>query len=140
MNKLFELAKKTRLHSYSPYSNHKVGAAVLMKDGSIFTGCNVENSTFGATVCAERVAVQNAISQGSTEISEICVITDATPPWPPCGLCRQILTEFGDSDVKIHLANLSGVKETVKLKDLMPYAFRPEHLGKKSSSKKRKKK
>ncbi|MCM0605361.1 MAG: cytidine deaminase [Xanthomonadaceae bacterium] len=136
MNKLFEAAKKARLNSYSPYSNYKVGAAVLMKDGSIFGGCNVENSTYGATVCAERTAILSAIAQGSNEIAEICVVTDATPPWPPCGLCRQTLTEFGDGNVKVHLANLSGVKESLKLKDLMPYAFLPEHLSKKSKKKK----
>lgn len=129
--KLHDLAKKARLHSYSPYSKYKVGAAVLTKDGKVYSGCNIENSTYGATICAERVAILNAVSQGSTEISEICVVTDATPPWPPCGLCRQTLTEFGTGTVKVHLANLSGINSTTTMEKLMPMAFKPEHLSKK---------
>src|SRR5690348_9517727 len=89
---LYEKAIQAQKHSYSPYSGCKVGAALRTRGGEIFSGCNVENSSYGATVCAERVAVQKAVSEcGKIEIMEIMVVTDASPPWPPCGLCRQVM-------------------------------------------------
>ncbi len=91
-------------------------------------GCNVENSTYGATVCAERSAVSNMVSYaGSQEIVEICVVSDATPPWPPCGICRQVLTEFA-ADPTIHLANGNGIHQSIKLSKIFPMAFTPQHL------------
>ena len=133
---LFKAARETRERAYSPYSQIKVGAAVLTANGDVFTGCNVENSSYGGTNCAERVAIQNAISQkGETTLKEIIVVTDATPPWPPCGLCRQVIAEFAHKEngklaCKIHLANLSGIQSTLELAELLPHAFTPDHLTK----------
>jgi cytidine deaminase len=129
---LYIAAKTARDHSYSPYSGHKVGAAIRLKSGQIFSGCNVENSSYGATVCAERVAVQKAVSElGKIEIEEVLVVTDATPPWPPCGLCRQVLAEFiSKKDIKLHACNLNGVVETSTFSDIFPQAFTPGHLKK----------
>jgi cytidine deaminase len=128
---LFETAKKTREHSYSPYSGAKVGAAIRLKNGKIFGGCNVENSSYGATICAERTAIQSAVaSEGpKIEIVEIVVVTDANPPWPPCGLCRQVIAEFGQNSI-IHSANLDSIQSTMSFRELYPLAFTPGHLGK----------
>ncbi|MEK6580085.1 MAG: cytidine deaminase, partial [Bdellovibrionota bacterium] len=100
---LLDTAKAVRKNAYSPYSKVKVGAALRTRDGKIFSGCNVENSSYGATVCAERVAIQKAVSElgGKIEIQELVVVTDATPPWTPCGICRQVIAEFG-SNSTIH--------------------------------------
>jgi len=129
---LFKAAQTARSHSYSPYSGHKVGAAIRLKSGQIFSGCNVENSSYGATVCAERVAVQKAVSElGKIEIAEVLVITDATPPWPPCGLCRQVLAEFvAPGEVPLHSCNIDGVVETQPFGEIFPQAFTPGHLKK----------
>ena len=124
---LIQLAQKAQASSYSPYSRRKVGAAVKFKDGRVFTGGNIENSSFGATVCAERVAIWKGISEGSKEIAEVAVFTDADPPWPPCGLCRQVIAEFGGDAVKIERANGSKTI-TASFKDIYPDAFRPGHL------------
>jgi cytidine deaminase len=125
---LLDAALAARKNSYSPYSGAKVGAAVLVKSGRIFGGCNVENSTYGATVCAERVAVAKAVSElGKIEITDVMVVTEADPPWPPCGICRQVIGEFGPKAV-IHMANLSGKLCSMKLEELLPLAFTPAHL------------
>ena len=105
---LYEAAKKARENSYSPYSGFKVGAALRTVDGRIFAGCNVENSSYGATICAERGAIQTAAAAvGSFKIKEILVVTDASPAWPPCGLCRQVITEFSEN-ATLHVTNLKG--------------------------------
>jgi cytidine deaminase len=134
-DKLFDAAKSARERSYSPYSGHKVGAAIRLKNGQIFSGCNVENSSYGATVCAERTAVQKAVSElGTIEIEEVLVVTDANPPWPPCGLCRQVLAEFaprdGQKNIELHACNLSGVVESTSFNEIFPQAFTPSHLKK----------
>src|SRR5690242_15716831 len=88
---LYKMALLAREKSYSPYSGHKVGAAIRTSSGKIYTGCNVENASFGATVCAERTAIQKAISEsGPITVTEVMVVTQADPPWPPCGMCRQV--------------------------------------------------
>ena len=131
-SKLFDLAKEVRLRAYSPYSQVKVGAALLLKNGQIFTGCNVENSSYGGTVCAERTAILKAVSETGPriEITEIVVVTDASPAWPPCGLCRQVIAEFAAPHTLIHAINLQGDCRTTAFSDLLPQAFLPEHLGK----------
>jgi len=130
---LYEAARKAREFSYSPYSHVKVGAAVRTVDGRIFTGCNVENSSYGGTVCAERVAISKAVSElGKIEIAEVMVVTDASPPWPPCGLCRQVIAEFarpGTRNVDVHAANLQGETRTLLFSELFPDAFTPAHLA-----------
>ena len=127
---LFDLAKSVRLKAYSPYSKVKVGAALRTTDGQVFTGCNVENSSFGATICAERTAVVKAASAGAREIREIVIVTDATPAWPPCGMCRQVLSEFmpPKGDLTIVLVNLQGEAKRTSLKKLLPEMFSPRHM------------
>lgn len=125
--KLFKHARAAREHAYVPYSGFKVGAAIeLAADGSIVAGCNVENVSYGATVCAERNAVFAAIAgagAGEMEISQLVVVTDATPPAVPCALCLQVLQEFCPPTLPIHLADLTGVKRSVTLGDLLPEPF-----------------
>jgi cytidine deaminase len=125
---LFDAALKTRENSHSPYSHHKVGAALRTKDGKIYSGCNVENSSYGGTVCAERVAIQTAVAtQGKFEIAEILVLTDAAPPWPPCGFCRQVIAEFGRG-CEVYASNLKGEVTHYSMKELFPDAFTAQHL------------
>lgn len=127
---LFKAALAARSHSHSPYSGYKVGAALQTSEGKTFAGCNVENSTYGATVCAERSAVQTAVGAvGAFKLLEILVVTDATPAWPPCGICRQVLSEFGTPDTLIHAVNLQGDLHTTTLGALLPNAFTPAHLA-----------
>ncbi len=126
---LFELARKARLRAYAPYSRYRVGAAILLDDGSVYTGCNVENSTYGATTCAEQVAVFKAVSErGAIRIRKVVVVTQSSPPASPCGICRQVLAEFG-ADATIHVANVDGKIRTRQLKQLFPEAFTPDQLG-----------
>jgi cytidine deaminase len=119
---LIEKAKRARLKAYAPYSNFKVGAALLTKSGKVYTGANVENATFGLTVCAERVAVLKAVSKGDKGFAKIAVVADKDPPVTPCGPCRQVLSEFVQ-DLKIVCANLEGKVERYTLKELLPEAF-----------------
>jgi cytidine deaminase len=128
---LLNAARTTRENAYCPYSGHKVGAALLTAEGQIFSGCNIENSSYGATICAERVAIQNAISEkGRVSIVEMVIVTEASPPWPPCGMCRQVLAEFSPNTL-IFAVNLLGECKKLKLNELLPDAFTPAHLGKK---------
>jgi cytidine deaminase len=128
IRELYKHALLGREKAYCPYSGYKVGAAIRTSSGQIFSGCNVENSSFGATVCAERVAIQKAVSEkGQLEILEVMVVTDSTPPWPPCGMCRQVIAEFG-TNVTIHIANLEGDFSSMSFGELFPKAFSPEHL------------
>jgi cytidine deaminase len=119
---LVESALAVRDHAHAPFSKFKVGAAVEDEDGRVFTGCNVENATYGLTICAERVAVFKAISEGAGKIWRVAVVADTDVLTPPCGACRQILWEFcGDAEVT--LANLAGKQETLRLKDIFPRPF-----------------
>lgn len=125
---LYKTALMVRERSYSPYSHHKVGAAIKLSDGRIFGGCNVENSSYGATVCAERVAIQKAVSEsGKIVVTDVLVVTDSDPAWPPCGMCRQVIAEFGPK-ARIITGNLQGNLKSLKLAELFPQAFTPEHL------------
>lgn len=129
LQKLVTVAKKTRLKAHAPYSGFKVGAAVLAKDGSIHGGCNVENASYGGTVCAERVAIFKAVSEGAKlPLTDVCVFTDGKEPWPPCGFCRQVMAEFGVPETRIHLANDKGVRRVFTLAELLPEAFTPKFL------------
>ena len=120
--KLIESAKQVRENAFAPYSEFKVGSAVIAKDGKVFTGCNVESASFGLTVCAERVAIWKAVSEGVTELEHIAVVADTEKLTPPCGVCRQIIWEFC-GDVPVTMANLIGDAETVSIKELLPRAF-----------------
>lgn len=125
--KLIEAAKTARENAHAPFSNFKVGAAVKTKSGKFFTGCNVENATYGLTVCAERVAIFKAISEGETEFTEIAVVADTPELTPPCGACRQIIWEFC-GDVPVIMANLQDKTETVPMRELLPRAFDAKFL------------
>lgn len=125
---LLEVAKNARENAYVPYSHFKVGAAVLTSDGKIITGCNVENASYGLAICAERVAVFNAVSQGNTSFKAIAVIADTEEPVPPCGACRQVLTEFS-REMIIIMANLKDEIKRTTVGELLPYAFTPEKFG-----------
>src|SRR5215813_6035387 len=119
---LIAAAKQVRENAHAAFSNYKVGSALLAADGSVYTGCNVENATYGLTVCAERVAIFKAISEGSRKFTRVAVVADTDTLTPPCGACRQILWEFC-GDVELVLANLQGKTETHRLKDLFPRPF-----------------
>jgi cytidine deaminase len=119
---LIAAARGAREHAHAPYSNFRVGAAVRAKSGRVFTGCNVENATFGLTLCAERVAVFKAISEGERGFDAVAVVADTDSLTPPCGACRQILWEFcGDAEVV--LANLDGKIERHRMGALFPKPF-----------------
>ena len=122
MTKLVDAALAARHNAHTPFSNFKVGAALEDETGRIFTGCNVENATYGLTMCAERVAVFKAVSEGAQNFRRIAVAADTDLLTPPCGACRQILWEFC-GDVEIVLVNLEGKTETLRLKDLFPRPF-----------------
>ncbi len=124
---LIDAAKRVRENSYAPFSKFKVGAALETDDGEIVVGSNVESASYGLTVCAERVAVWNAISQGKRKITKIAVVTDTDDLTPPCGVCRQIIWEFG-GDIPVIFANLNGKVETVEMHDLLPRAFDTKFL------------
>lgn len=122
MDKLLKAAIDSRKYAHAPYSKFLVGAAVEDEDGRIHTGCNIENATYGLTLCAERVAIFKAMSEGARQFRRIAVAADTEVLTPPCGACRQILWEFC-GDVEIALVNLAEKTETLRLKDLFPRAF-----------------
>src|SRR5437764_14728275 len=119
MPDLLQAALQARENAHAPFSKFKVGAALQEESGRVFTGCNVENATYGLTICAERVAVFKAISEGARKFRAIAVSADTDVLTPPCGACRQILWEFC-GDIEIMLVNLHGKTETYRLKDLFP--------------------
>lgn len=127
--KLIGEAIKVRENAYAPYSKYKVGAALLGKSGRIYTGCNVENVSFGATICAERAAVVKAVSEGETNFEALAVAVDSPTPGSPCGICRQFLVEFG-KDLQLYLVNLQGKMVETTLDRYLPDAFGPRHLEK----------
>ncbi len=119
---LVGLALGARENAYAPFSHFKVGAALETARGKIYTGCNVENATYGLTVCAERVALWKAISEGQREFRQIAVVSESARPASPCGACRQLLWEFC-GDIPVILANLRGQRESRRLADLFPDPF-----------------
>ena len=119
---LLKLAEKAAQNAYAPYSGFKVGAAVLCRDGSVYTGCNIENASYGATNCAERTAVFKAVSEGKKEFLKIAIMSSGRGFTFPCGICRQVLWEFmpqGD----VVLGDVNGRIKVFKLKELLPEAF-----------------
>lgn len=121
-NELMKAAQNARERAFAPYSEFKVGAAVRTKSGKIYTGCNIESASYGSTVCAERVAIWKAVSEGEKEFSEIAVVADTEELTPPCGVCRQIIWEFC-GDVPVIFANINGKTETIQMSELLPRAF-----------------
>lgn len=120
---LYDRAVDAMQNSYSPYSNYKVGAAVLTKCGKVFTGCNIENSSYGVTICGERTAVSKAVSEGYREFEAIAVCGSDDTPAFPCGICRQFIFEFG-SDIKIIMLDENNEMVTYKISELLPKGFR----------------
>jgi cytidine deaminase len=131
---LIETAKAARLRSVAPFSNFKVGAALQTKDGKVFTGCNIESASYGLTVCAERVAIWKALSEGERDFTDLVVVADTETLTPPCGTCRQIIWEFA-KHATIVLANLRGQREEVHIIDLLPRAFDARFLKEASGQK-----
>ncbi|MUK87302.1 cytidine deaminase [Ornithinibacillus sp. L9] len=127
-NTLIEEAKKIREQAYVPYSKFPVGAALLTKSGKVYTGCNIENAAYPVTCCAERVAIFKAIADGEKEFTEMAVVANTERPVPPCGSCRQVMAEFFNSEMFIHLTNLKDDVKSVKMKDLLPFSFQPTDL------------
>ena len=121
-NKLIKAATEARERAVAPFSGFRVGASLLTKDGEVFTGCNIENASYGLTMCAERVAIFKAISEGKREFQKIVIVADTEDLTPPCGACRQIIWEFC-GDVEIVLTNLQGKTETIQMRELFPRAF-----------------
>jgi len=124
---LISAAKDARLNAHAPYSNFRVGAALRATSGRIFGGCNVENATYGLTVCAERVAIFKAISDGERKFDAIAVVTDTDTLTPPCGACRQLIWEFC-GDVPVVMSNLQGKIETLRMSQLFPKPFDSSNL------------
>jgi cytidine deaminase len=124
---LIEAARQSRENAHAPYSNFRVGAALRAASGRVFGGCNVENATYGLTVCAERVAIFKAISEGERGFDAIAVVTDTETPTPPCGACRQLIWEFC-GNVPVIMANLKGKTETIQMRDLFPRPFDSSNL------------
>lgn len=120
---MVEKALEAKGFAYVPYSGFHVGAAVLTPDGRIFTGCNVENASYGATICAERTAIVKAISAGETKISAIAITSDSDDLTFPCGICRQVIAEFAVPDVKLICSNKNGDYKEYGLNDILPNAF-----------------
>lgn len=125
--KLIAAARQAREHAHAPYSKFRVGAAVRTTSGKIFGGCNVENASYGLTICAERVAIFKAVSEGEREFESVAVVTDTDDLTPPCGACRQIIWEFC-GDVPIFLANLKGKVERERSGKLLPRPFDSSRL------------
>ncbi len=123
---LRKLAQEASKNAYSPYSKALVGSALVTSDGSVYTGCNIENASYGGTICAERVAILKAVSDKKMKLKQIYVYTKEG--WPPCGMCRQVMSEFADTDLEVIIGNEEGHETRMKFKDLMPLSFTPDHL------------
>jgi cytidine deaminase len=126
-DRLVEAARAMQAKAYCPYSHYRVGAALEAMDGSVFLGCNVENASYGLTICAERAAVFAAVAGGARQFRRIVIATDSEPPGPPCGACRQVLAEFG-SELEVESVGPSQSKRW-KIRDLLPDAFTKELLA-----------
>ena len=119
---LIELARQVRQLAYAPYSDFRVGAALLASDGRVFTGCNVENASYGLTICAERTAIFKAVSEGALEFVKIALVTDTDELTAPCGACRQVIWEFS-SGIIVIMANLKGDQQACPISALLPHPF-----------------
>ncbi|OOM78766.1 cytidine deaminase [Clostridium puniceum] len=128
--KLIKVALNYRNRAYSPYSDFKVGAAVLFESGEIYGGCNIENASFGATNCAERTGIFKGISEGESKIKAVAVVGSLEELTYPCGICRQVIAEFGDKDVKIIIAKSENDYIVKDMNDILPGAFTKSDLGK----------
>ena len=128
LQELIKTAQSARLQSIAPFSNFLVGAALKTDEGKVYTGCNVESASYGLTVCAERVAIWKALSEGERHFSELAIVADTESLTPPCGTCRQIIWEFA-KNATIVLGNLHGATQVVSIKELLPRAFDARFLS-----------
>lgn len=128
---LFKKARDVRRNAYAPYSRFKVGAALRDEKGRVHVGCNAENASYGGTLCAERGAVTAMVAAGGRDITEIFIVTDTPEGCPPCGFCRQVLSEFSSDPrrTKVHIATLGGQSYTLTLAELLPHAFNAKYFG-----------
>ncbi|MCB5259836.1 MAG: cytidine deaminase [Candidatus Cloacimonetes bacterium] len=122
LSELLKLAQKAAEQAYVPYSGYKVGSAIKCTDGSIYTGCNIENASYSLTICAERTAIFKAVSEGHKEFTAIAIYVDSNKLFPPCGACRQVISEFAPSIPVVYANRNETVESTMKL--LLPGAFR----------------
>lgn len=128
VKKAHKAAVAVRKKSYSPYSNFGVGSALVTSKNKIYSGTNIENASFGGTICAERVAIVEAVKNGDKKFSHIVVVTDTPKLTPPCGFCRQVMAEFFDDKTQIWLGNLKEIKSVYSFQELLPEAFGPKNL------------
>lgn len=128
LNELIDAARAVRKNAHAPYSRYHVGAALRAKSGKIYVGANVENASYGLALCAERSAVAAAVSAGEKQLVAVAVVTATSPPAAPCGMCRQVLAEFGVDDLPIALVNDSGERVDTTLGAMLPHAFRSGDL------------
>ena len=128
LEELIDFARQVRNNAYAPYSDFAVGAVVESRDGRIFTGCNVENASYGLTLCAERVALGNAISEGARDLVRVVVTADTATPIPPCGACRQLILELAGPDAEVVMTNLAGDRIIASSQSLLPFAFDRQYL------------
>ena len=127
---LLSQAKQAFTNAYAPYSQFHVGAAALTSSGEVVKGCNVENASYGLTICAERNCISHAVVNGQTEFSELVVYTEQEELTPPCGACRQVIVEFFPQDALVHAINHLNQCRTWTVEELLPNAFTPKHLNK----------
>jgi cytidine deaminase len=128
VQRAFEVAKETRKMSYSPYSKFKVGAGIVTDSGKVFGGCNIENASYGGTVCAERVAILKAVSDGAAKVRDVVVVTDAKEPAVPCALCLQTMAEFCEPSAMVWIADTREILLGLPFVDLLPKPFGPKQL------------
>ncbi|HHW22103.1 MAG TPA: cytidine deaminase [Clostridiaceae bacterium] len=126
--RLVSLAVEAKENAYVPYSGFHVGAALYADNGKVYTGCNVENASFGATICAERTAVVKAISDGAKKILAMAISSDSNSPTMPCGICRQVISEFCSPDMPLYLSNSRGEYKAYSFEDLLPHSFKQSDM------------
>jgi cytidine deaminase len=122
-NELLEAAQKAKDNAYAPYSHFHVGAALVTETGKLYSGCNVENTSYGLTICAERNAIFKMAAEGERKIAEILVIGDTEEFLPPCGACRQVMAEFSDKETVVYMCNKHGKVKKVFMSDILPFIF-----------------
>ncbi|MGE6259049.1 cytidine deaminase [Heyndrickxia sporothermodurans] len=128
IEQLIEEAKKARTKAYVPYSKFPVGAALLTEDGKVYHGCNIENAAYTVGNCAERTALFKAYSEGDVKFTALAVVANTERPVPPCGACRQVISELCPKDMKVFMTNLNGDVQEITVEELLPGAFSPEDL------------
>ena len=128
--KMIDLAREARERAYAPYSGFRVGACLKAQSGAYYLGCNIENAGYSPTICAERTAMFKAVYEGEREFEALAIISDSETNTSPCGVCRQVLSEFCDPEMPVILANAGGDYRIISLGELLPFAFSKEDMGK----------